>query len=143
MLRIAAAGIRARSQLTVSTHYPLAEPVRNYLRESGVETYVESKADWGTRAVRLAAEGGRVRLLGASAAELGVAVAGSPALSVYSGEVVSAGRVELLTFLREQAVSITTHRFGIPRSYRLGRDHEQATIPATGLQPRSAAAIRG
>ncbi len=121
LLRITAAGIRAKAQLTVSTLYPLAEPIRSYLNASGVKTYVESKAQWGARAVRLAAAGGRVRLLGASAAELATAVAGSPALAVYSGEVVSAGRVELLTFLREQAVSITTHRFGTPLSYHLDR----------------------
>ena len=117
LLRIAAAGIRAESHVTVSTLYPLAEPIRGYLQVSGVQTYVENKAQWGKRAVRLAADGGRVRLLGASPTELATAVSGSPALAVYSGEVVSAGRVELLTFLREQALSITTHRFGIPRPY--------------------------
>jgi len=129
LLRIAAAGIRAKSQLKVSTLLPLAEPVRSYLNASGIETYVESKAEWGTRAVRLAACGGRVRLLGASPTELATAVSGSPALAVYSGEVLSAGRVELLTFLREQAVSITTHRFGIPRPCHLGPEGEQRANP--------------
>jgi RHH-type proline utilization regulon transcriptional repressor/proline dehydrogenase/delta 1-pyrroline-5-carboxylate dehydrogenase len=142
LLRVAAAGIRAKSQLTVSTLYPLADPVRRYLQVSGVQTYVESKADWGRRAVGLAADGGRVRLLGASPAELATAVAGSPSLAVYSGEVVSAGRVELLTFLREQAVSITTHRFGIPRSYDLGPDREQQPGRAVALQPQPAPTIR-
>ena len=127
LLRIAAAGIRAQAQLTVSTLQPLAESVHSYLAASGVATYAEDRARWHARAVRLAAAGGRVRLLGASPAELATVVAGSPALAVYSGEVVSAGRVELLTFLREQAVSITAHRFGTPVKYRVGvaveRDH--------------------
>ncbi len=125
LLRVAAAGIRAGSQLTVSTLLPLAEPVRSYMNASGIDTYVESNAAWSARAVRLAAVGGRVRLLGASAAELATAVSGSPGLAVYSGEVLSAGRVELLTFLREQAVSITTHRFGIPRPCHLGTGGDQ------------------
>jgi len=42
------------------------------------------------------------------------AVGGSPSVAVYAGEVTRAGRVELLPFLREQAVSITAHRFGNP-----------------------------
>jgi RHH-type proline utilization regulon transcriptional repressor/proline dehydrogenase/delta 1-pyrroline-5-carboxylate dehydrogenase len=33
---------------------------------------------------------------------------------VYSEPVTEAGRIELLPFLREQAVSITAHRFGTP-----------------------------
>ena len=33
---------------------------------------------------------------------------------VYAGPVVSAGEVELLPFLHEQAVSVTAHRFGTP-----------------------------
>ncbi|EMY32854.1 bifunctional proline dehydrogenase/pyrroline-5-carboxylate dehydrogenase [Arthrobacter crystallopoietes BAB-32] len=35
-------------------------------------------------------------------------------MAIYANNVVAAGRVELLTFLREQAVSITAHRFGTP-----------------------------
>jgi RHH-type proline utilization regulon transcriptional repressor/proline dehydrogenase/delta 1-pyrroline-5-carboxylate dehydrogenase len=42
------------------------------------------------------------------------AAGGSPEIAVYGSDVVSAGRVELLTFLREQAVSITAHRYGTP-----------------------------
>jgi RHH-type proline utilization regulon transcriptional repressor/proline dehydrogenase/delta 1-pyrroline-5-carboxylate dehydrogenase len=35
---------------------------------------------------------------------------------VYAQPVVEAGRVELLTFVQEQAVAITAHRFGSPTS---------------------------
>jgi RHH-type proline utilization regulon transcriptional repressor/proline dehydrogenase/delta 1-pyrroline-5-carboxylate dehydrogenase len=38
---------------------------------------------------------------------------------MYDHAVVSAGRVELLTFLREQAVCITAHRFGTARRYEV------------------------
>jgi len=62
----------------------------------------------------------RVRLVGprdtvrALHRELALAVAGDPDLAIYAGEVTTAGRIELLPFLREQAISITAHRFGHP-----------------------------
>uniref|UniRef100_UPI000AAF51D4 hypothetical protein n=1 Tax=Microbacterium resistens TaxID=156977 RepID=UPI000AAF51D4 len=62
---------------------------------------------------------GRVRLIGAGARATAEAVAGSPSLAIYANPVVSAGRVELLTFLREQAVSVTAHRFGTPHRYEI------------------------
>lgn len=122
LLRIVAAGIRAKSRLTVTTPRPLAEPVRNFLSRSGVQAVVESTGEWAKRAKRVAADGGRVRLVGGSRAELATAVSGAPSLAIYSEAVVTAGRVELLTFLREQAISITTHRFGTPRQSRLAAD---------------------
>ncbi|MDI2022081.1 hypothetical protein PJL18_02610 [Paenarthrobacter nicotinovorans] len=39
---------------------------------------------------------------------------GRPDVAVYHGAVTQAGRIEMLPFLREQAVSITAHRFGTP-----------------------------
>ena len=56
-------------------------------------------------------------MIGGSRSELARATDGDPGLAIYSGPVVSAGRVELLPFLREQAVSITAHRFGTPRPH--------------------------
>ncbi|MGB4780164.1 hypothetical protein, partial [Microbacterium sp.] len=50
----------------------------------------------------------------AEVAAVYAATGGKPDVAVYGGEVVSAGRVELLPYLREQAVSITAHRFGTP-----------------------------
>jgi len=35
-------------------------------------------------------------------------------VAVYAEPVTEAGRIEMLPFLREQAVSITAHRFGTP-----------------------------
>ena len=57
---------------------------------------------------------GRVRLVGGSASALLVAAGGDPDLAVWSSEVTTAGRLELLPFLHEQSVSITAHRFGTP-----------------------------
>ncbi|WP_425393448.1 proline dehydrogenase family protein [Agrococcus lahaulensis] len=55
----------------------------------------------------------RIRLVGS---DPGVreALAGDVSVAVYDGPVTREGRVELLPFLREQAVSITAHRFGTP-----------------------------
>jgi RHH-type proline utilization regulon transcriptional repressor/proline dehydrogenase/delta 1-pyrroline-5-carboxylate dehydrogenase len=38
-------------------------------------------------------------------------------VALFDNPVVTAGRIEMLPFLREQAVSITAHRFGTPRRY--------------------------
>jgi RHH-type proline utilization regulon transcriptional repressor/proline dehydrogenase/delta 1-pyrroline-5-carboxylate dehydrogenase len=63
---------------------------------------------------------GRVRLVGrpdsvaALHRALAAAVHGDPDLAVYDNETTSAGRLELLPFLHEQAIAITAHRFGNP-----------------------------
>lgn len=97
-----------------------------------VSVVVEDAAAFHDRARQLAqippaAEGGgdaRIRLVadwaqdreGARAAgtALHAALGGTPDVAVYAGPVVSAGEVELLPFLHEQAVSVTAHRFGTP-----------------------------
>ena len=42
------------------------------------------------------------------------ALEGDPDLAIYADEVTTAGRIELLPFLREQSVTITAHRYGTP-----------------------------
>ena len=44
---------------------------------------------------------------------------GSPAVAVYGQPVLTAGRIEMLPHLREQAVSVSAHRFGTPRRYEI------------------------
>ncbi len=62
----------------------------------------------------------RARIIGPAAQRaalaevLALATAGDPDLAVFAGEVTTAGRIELLPFLHEQAISITAHRFGNP-----------------------------
>ncbi|MCU1404137.1 MAG: aldehyde dehydrogenase family protein, partial [Glaciihabitans sp.] len=66
---------------------------------------------------RVAAGGlatGRVRLISGDRLLLAEALGGNPDIAVYDGEVTSAGRIELMAFLREQVISITAHRFGTP-----------------------------
>jgi RHH-type transcriptional regulator, proline utilization regulon repressor / proline dehydrogenase / delta 1-pyrroline-5-carboxylate dehydrogenase len=71
---------------------------------------VETDDDFVTR-VRSGAVTGRVRAVGAAGEALAGRLADRP-VTVLTGPVLANGRRELLTFLREQAVSRTLHRFG-------------------------------
>ena len=117
LVRVVVAGVRVGAPVTVSTAAALSPAVRAWLEGVGVAAHVEDAVEWGHRAARLARTGGRVRLLGGSVAALAEVTGGSPSVAVYAGEVTRSGAVELLPFLREQAVSITAHRFGTPRRY--------------------------
>ncbi|GAA4624966.1 bifunctional proline dehydrogenase/L-glutamate gamma-semialdehyde dehydrogenase [Cellulomonas oligotrophica] len=73
-------------------------------------------------AVRVAAAadahgGARVRVVGGDGQALialAHATGGRPDVAVWHHPVTEAGRVEILPFVREQAVSVTAHRFGTP-----------------------------
>ena len=119
LLRIAAAGTRAGSRRTVSSAVELPTAVTTWLGAHDVVVAVEDAETWAAHARRLAAASGRVRLIGTDATATASAVNGSPSLAIYANPVVSAGRIELLTFLREQAVSVTAHRFGTPHRYEI------------------------
>ncbi|MCU1530547.1 MAG: aldehyde dehydrogenase family protein [Arthrobacter sp.] len=116
LVRTVAAGILAGSALTVSTAVELPARLRAVLSGLGVGVTVENDADWlaaiGSLAQAGKLSGARIRLIGGSATALAEATGGRPDLAVYSHPVTEAGRVELLPFLHEQAVSITAHRFG-------------------------------
>jgi RHH-type proline utilization regulon transcriptional repressor/proline dehydrogenase/delta 1-pyrroline-5-carboxylate dehydrogenase len=56
----------------------------------------------------------RIRLLGGDASTVAEAVGGAPDVAIWSGAVTASGRIELLPFLREQAIAVTAHRFGNP-----------------------------
>jgi RHH-type proline utilization regulon transcriptional repressor/proline dehydrogenase/delta 1-pyrroline-5-carboxylate dehydrogenase len=114
LLRVMAAGTVARSAFTVSTPVKLPKGTLALLRERDIEVVVESDAHWlsRVRGRRIAAH--RIRLIGGDPAALGAALGGSPDVAVYGGTVTPSGRVEVLTFLQEQAISITHHRFGNP-----------------------------
>ena len=91
---------------------------------------VEDEASWDSRLTLVANSGGlgmRVRVLGpreessqdrwehASRVSMG-----SPDVALYTGAVTPCPHTELLPFLREQAVSITNHRFGTPLDLAAG-----------------------
>ncbi|WP_241483960.1 bifunctional proline dehydrogenase/L-glutamate gamma-semialdehyde dehydrogenase [Rhodococcoides fascians] len=108
VLRVVAAGLRARSTLRLSVHASVAlgEGVLGFLTTNGVS--VDTETDWA----RAVSHGGadRTRVVGS-----GTDVPTGPSAAVWSGAVTEAGRVEMLPFLREQSISITHHRFGTYR----------------------------
>lgn len=118
LARTVAAGVQAGSALAVSTAVELPAQLRAVLTGLDVEVTVESDAEWLASAARLAKagklSGARIRLIGGDATPLAEALDGRPDVAVYCHPVTEAGRVELLPFLHEQAISITAHRFGTP-----------------------------
>ncbi|MDQ6753431.1 MAG: aldehyde dehydrogenase family protein, partial [Actinomycetota bacterium] len=116
LLRVLGAGLLAGSRLTVSSALELPHAVRAVLAELSLPVTVEDDDAWLAKAGGLGAR--RVRLIGtdpaAAARAFADATGGRPDLAVYGKAVTPAGRIELLPFLREQAVSITAHRFGTP-----------------------------
>ncbi|WP_426188224.1 bifunctional proline dehydrogenase/L-glutamate gamma-semialdehyde dehydrogenase [Microbacterium sp. TWP3-1-2b2] len=119
-VRVIAAGLRAGGRVNVSTASALPSEVTRWVESAGVVVAVEDASGWAARATRLAETGGgRIRLVGGDAAATAAATGGSPAVAVYAGPVLSAGRIELLPYLREQAVSISSHRFGTPRRHEI------------------------
>ncbi|MBZ4488235.1 bifunctional proline dehydrogenase/L-glutamate gamma-semialdehyde dehydrogenase [Microbacterium sp. cx-55] len=136
VLRVALAGIRAASAFTLSVAAGLPGGIRRALSDAGVTVHVDTDAEWIERATRASVDAAvalmstgtdapparapRVRLIGPAVETealhrvLAEAVAGDPDLAVYPNPVTTAGRLELLPFLHEQAISITAHRFGNP-----------------------------
>jgi len=118
LARTVAAGVQAGSALTVSTAVELPAQLRTVLTGLDISVTVESDAGWLASAARLAKagklSGARIRLIGGYVTALAEATEGRPDVAVYAHPVTEAGRVELLPFLHEQAISITAHRFGTP-----------------------------
>ncbi|MDO5053505.1 MAG: bifunctional proline dehydrogenase/L-glutamate gamma-semialdehyde dehydrogenase, partial [Pseudoclavibacter sp.] len=112
LLRVIGAGLRAGVRMRVSTGVELPSAAKAAIAGAGVPMRFEDEARF---AASLRGAGPcRVRTIGGDPAAAASAVGGSPDIAFYTHEVVEAGRVELLPFLREQAVSITAHRFGTP-----------------------------
>ncbi|WP_427015401.1 proline dehydrogenase family protein [Pseudarthrobacter sp. P1] len=112
LLRVLAAALLAGSRPTVSTAVALPDAVQLLLLGLGITATVENDGAFLAAAGRRGA--GRIRLIGGDASALYAATNGRPDVAIYAGEVTEAGRVEMLPFLHEQAVSITAHRFGTP-----------------------------
>jgi RHH-type transcriptional regulator, proline utilization regulon repressor / proline dehydrogenase / delta 1-pyrroline-5-carboxylate dehydrogenase len=112
LARVCAAGARACAPFEVSTAAALPTPLLTALERLGVAVRTEGAVEW---AARIAGSGvARVRIIGddADGDALSAATGGDPDIAVYDGPVTESGRIELLPFLHEQAVSITSHRFG-------------------------------
>ncbi len=131
VLRVLVAAVRSGSTFSLSTPVGLPAAVRHLLGESEIAVSVESDQEWlqrlaggipdaetGGETPIVAPRPGRVRLVGPAAtveavrAAVAETVGADVSLTLYADEVTTAGRLELLPFLREQAVSIGAFRFG-------------------------------
>ncbi len=125
LVRVLLAAARAGSRVAVSSAAPLPASLLALL-DTGVSSLrattvvVEPDVAFASRVaverparIRVIAPEGAADPHAAGRALL-AAVDGDPDVAVWSGPVTASGRVELLPFLREQAVSITAHRFGNP-----------------------------
>jgi RHH-type transcriptional regulator, proline utilization regulon repressor / proline dehydrogenase / delta 1-pyrroline-5-carboxylate dehydrogenase len=119
LVRVLAAGVLAKARIRVSTSTPLPAGLlplvtatdlggAALLSITGVD--VEGDAAFAARVV--ANRPGRIRLIGMDGAAFARATGGDARVAVWADPVTAAGRIELLPFLLEQAVSITAHRFG-------------------------------
>jgi RHH-type proline utilization regulon transcriptional repressor/proline dehydrogenase/delta 1-pyrroline-5-carboxylate dehydrogenase len=124
LVRVLAAGVLARASVRVSSSVPLPAGLiplvgatdlggAPLLSISGVD--VESDAAFAARVV--ANRPARIRLIGGGrdgGDALARAAGGAVEVAIWADPVTTAGRIELLPFLLEQAVSVTAHRFGAP-----------------------------
>jgi RHH-type proline utilization regulon transcriptional repressor/proline dehydrogenase/delta 1-pyrroline-5-carboxylate dehydrogenase len=121
LVRVLLAAARAGARVDLSSAVPLPASLLTLI-DTGVSslraTSVAVETDARFRERMFEVRPARIRLIApdgpAVARALHEALDGDPDVAIWSGVVTAAGRVELLPFLREQAVSITTHRFGNP-----------------------------
>jgi RHH-type proline utilization regulon transcriptional repressor/proline dehydrogenase/delta 1-pyrroline-5-carboxylate dehydrogenase len=116
LLRVLIAGFRAGNQPFVSASAWLETKISRALEQLGVTVEIQTEHEWDEEINRRSEElsGRRVRLVGGNPSTITSATGGRPDLAIWAGPAVTAARVEMLPFLREQAVSITAHRFGTP-----------------------------
>jgi RHH-type proline utilization regulon transcriptional repressor/proline dehydrogenase/delta 1-pyrroline-5-carboxylate dehydrogenase len=113
LVRVVAAGVLAGAAVTVSHDRHIDATLASVLAAAAVDVVSEDSVQWESR-LRGADAPTRVRLIGGSREAFAEASRGRVDIGLYSQPVVEAGRVEMLTFLHEQAVAITAHRFGSP-----------------------------
>lgn len=129
-IRVGYAGIRAQRAIAtgqgtgvlpmnlVSLPADAPETIAKAFNATNVRVVFEDTTSWLERARRLAqtdpTKGSqRIRLIGDGETDATIkAMAQTPEIAVYRQPVTSAGRLEMLPFLREQAVTMTAHRFG-------------------------------
>lgn len=130
LVRVLAAGALAGAQLELSVAEPLDDALTDAAAQVATVRVLASDL-WERELAEMAADpatrDARVRVLGprdGSARQRWeaacAAAAGSPDVAVYAGEVTANPHTELLPFLREQAVAVTSHRFGTPLDLAAG-----------------------
>ncbi len=112
LTRVCAARLLAGGSGVVSTPVALPPGLAAALDTEGIGMRVET---WEACVAHADKQpGGRIRLVGGSSNECH----GTASVAVYAHEVTANASLELLPFLKEQAVSVTAHRFGTPQPHR-------------------------
>lgn len=106
VVRVLAAARRAGATGVLSGERAIPVELGHEVLGDGIEVRSESWDACVARVVRRG--GGRIRRIGAPAGPAPAQVA------VFDGPVTSNPALEMMPFLKEQAISITTHRFGTP-----------------------------
>jgi RHH-type proline utilization regulon transcriptional repressor/proline dehydrogenase/delta 1-pyrroline-5-carboxylate dehydrogenase len=119
LIRVLAAATRVGSVVTISSATPVSVGLIRLFRSPlsplrVVDVIVETNARWHERLTSGEARAPRIRLLGGDRVALAQVLGGDPDVTVFAGPVTTSGRIELLPFLHEQAISLTAHRFGNP-----------------------------
>jgi RHH-type proline utilization regulon transcriptional repressor/proline dehydrogenase/delta 1-pyrroline-5-carboxylate dehydrogenase len=119
-----AAAIASQASFLVSTARHFPSQMTRAIESTGAKVVIEDPSQWEARLRNLASLSGgkssqRVRLISGPAREREISRAhnatfGKPDIAIFGGKVVSSGRIEMLPYFHEQAVSITAHRFGSP-----------------------------
>ncbi|KAB1641187.1 proline dehydrogenase family protein [Gulosibacter chungangensis] len=118
LLRVAAAGLRANADIEISSGEQLPDRVMKLFADLGIPVRIETDAHFRRIVPKLR---GRLRFIGTETEYREIAREGVGCeLAIWRNPVTEAGRLELLPFLREQAVSITAHRFGTPSRLTAG-----------------------
>lgn len=119
LVRVLAAALLVRAPISLSTGQVLPAPVADLLAGQGIEVSLERDDDWMER---LAVSGplgpgelpaARVRLIGGDPVRAAEWMGGLDRAALWADTVTMAGPVELLTLLREQAISARAHRHGL------------------------------
>ncbi|PRI12417.1 aldehyde dehydrogenase family protein [Leucobacter massiliensis] len=119
LVRVLAAALLVRAPVTVSTGEVLPAELSALLDRLGIERSLERDDDWVQRlavAGPVGADGAtasRVRLIGGDPVRTAEWLGGLDRTALWAEPVTMAGPVELLTLLREQAVSARAHRHGL------------------------------
>ncbi|WP_251364168.1 MULTISPECIES: proline dehydrogenase family protein [unclassified Leucobacter] len=118
LVRVLAAAFIVGAPFTLSTGDPLPREIAEVLATQGIEVSLERDADWLERLAASGAPGPgvpalRIRLIGGNPVQVAEWLGGLERTAVWAEPVTMAGPVELLSFLREQSISISAHQRGI------------------------------
>ncbi|GAB3039926.1 bifunctional proline dehydrogenase/L-glutamate gamma-semialdehyde dehydrogenase [Parafrigoribacterium mesophilum] len=119
LARVLAAAMRAGSPVAISSATPITAALVRFLNDETTaitvsEVVIETDSRWRARLLSGETGAQRIRLLGEDQSALAALLGSGFSAAIYAEPVTAAGRIELLTFLREQSVTITAHRFGYP-----------------------------